>query len=97
MSAPEPTATLIYFLESYFTISVNWADLPALGQTFRQNERATLVAQLIAELHQIDQHNDWALVEQLALTHSFRRVSIDKARQLVSTLLSALGAPSEIT
>ena len=81
---------LQHFLECYFNISFDYADLQQLARQYKSTEQPTHVDQFVKELQKIKQAGNWEQLQVFVREHGMRYLATDKIEKMVDLLLHEL-------
>lgn len=75
-----------YFLECYFNISTDYADLPELASDFKKSEKLSVAEGLRQEALAILAAADWTGLEEFVRKHGQRRLNHEKLKRMIEIL-----------
>lgn len=81
---------LQHFLECYFNISFNYADLQHLARQYKSTEQPIHVDQFVKELQNIKQAGNWEQLQVFVREHGMRYLATEKIEKMVDMLLCEL-------
>jgi hypothetical protein len=81
-----------YFLDCYFNISFDFADLEKLAMDFKTTESQESVNRFLNELYIIRETGDWGTVQKFVRDHGMRNLSVERLGIMVDLLISVLSS-----